>query len=320
MRSFLLLSLVGLVAGVTPVEKATCAVDSGEAVSDATDAAMFVWAASKRCGKVGMDVKCEIDASASVKSVNSMINVILKAVNKCDGLHTANKACALKASGLTEHTAALSAAAGMAYQKCPSLFGQKPAAAAMGAIAAPVMCTVDIKNTAKHLFHVTKLLTKTTQKCEDNTSKDCTVNALDVSGSFAGMGSWLAGAVGHCKRTTALAGAGAAKADTRVSLCAQAATALIEQTLKVAQDGVELSELCGAEPAPAPAPANQAVIVREVQVPRLFELFGGKSGDNTSMNLVLGAFLPVTAIVSFVGGRYYASRGAQIRDVMSDHE
>merc|ERR1711988_9442 len=209
--------------------------------------------------------KCEIDASASVKSVNSMINVILKAINKCDGLHTANKACALKASGLTEHTAALSAAAGMAYQKCPSLFGQAKAPAAMGAIAAPVMCTVDIKNTAKHLFHVTKLLTKTGNKCEGGASNGCTVNALDVTGSFAGMGSWLAGAMGHCKRTSVLAGAAAAaKADTRVSLCAQAATALIEQTLKVAQDGVELSELCGAEPAPAPAPANQAVVIREV--------------------------------------------------------
>jgi len=268
-----------------------------------------------------MDVKCEIDASASVKSVNSMINVILKAVNKCDGLHTANKACALKASGLTEHTAALSAAAGMAYQKCPSLFGKGKAPAAMGAIAAPVMCTVDIKNTAKHLFHVTKLLTKTGNKCEGGASNGCTVNALDVTGSFAGMGAWLAGAVGHCQRTTAVAGAAAAaKADSREALCAEAAGALIEQTMKVSQDGVQLSELCGEAPAPAPAPANQAVIVREVQVPRLFEQFGGKSSDNTSMNFVLGAFLPVTAIVSFVGGRYYASRNSQMRDVMSDHE
>merc|ERR550537_268348 len=171
MRSFLLLSLVGLVASPSSVEQAQCAVDSGEAVSDATDAAMFIWAASKRCGKVGMDVKCEIDASASVKSVNSMINVILKAVNKCDGLHTANKACALKASGLTEHTAALSAAAGMAYNKC-----------------------------------------------EGGASNGCTVNALDVTGSFAGMGAWLAGAVGHCARSTAIAGAAAAKKDSRAEL------------------------------------------------------------------------------------------------------
>merc|ERR1712070_650396 len=215
---------------------------------------------------------------------------------------------------------ALAAAMGMAYQKCPSLFGQKPAAPAMGAIAAPVMCTVDIKNTAKHLFHVTKLLTKTGNKCEGGASNGCTVNALDVTGSFAGMGAWLAGAVGHCQRTSAVAGAAAAKADSREALCAEAAGALIEQTMKVSQDGVELSEICAAAPAPAPAPANQAVIVREVQVPRLFEQFGGKSSDNTSMNFVLGAFLPVTAIVSFVGGRYYATRNSQIREVMSDHE
>merc|ERR1712070_4820 len=215
---------------------------------------------------------------------------------------------------------ALAAAMGMAYQKCPSLFGKGKAPAAMGAIAAPVMCTVDIKNTAKHLFHVTKLLTKTGNKCEGGASNGCTVNALDVTGSFAGMGAWLAGAVGHCQRTSAVAGAAAAaKADSREALCAEAAGALLEQTMKVSQDGVELSELCTPH-APAPAPANQAVIVREVQVPRLFEQFGGKSSDNTSMNLVLGAFLPVTAIASFVGGRYYAARNSQMREVMSDHE
>merc|ERR1712070_199384 len=215
---------------------------------------------------------------------------------------------------------ALAAAMGMAYQKCPSLFGQKPAAPAMGAIAAPVMCTVDIKNTAKHLFHVTKLLTKTGNKCEGGASNGCTVNALDVTGSFAGMGAWLAGAVGHCQRTSAVAGAAAAaKADSREALCAEAAGALLEQTMKVSQDGVELSELCTPH-APAPAPAAQPVVVEEEQVPRLFEQFGGESSDNTSMNLVLGAFLPVTAIVSFVGGRYYAARNSQMREVMSDHE
>merc|ERR1719174_2006082 len=137
------------------------------------------------------------------------------------------------------------------------MFGQKPAGAAMGAIAAPVMCTVDIKNTAKHLFHVTKLLTKTGNKCEGGASNGCTVNALDVTGSFAGMGAWLAGAVGHCSRTTAVAGAAAAKADSREALCAEAAGALLEQTMKVSQDGVELSELCGGA-APAPAPAGFA--------------------------------------------------------------
>lgn len=90
--------------------------------------------------------------------------------------------------------------------------------------------------------------------------------------------------------------------------------------MKVSQDGVELSELCASKEEEPAAPATQPIVVEEEQVPRLFELFGGKSSDNTSMNLVLGAFLPVTAIVSFVGGRYYAARNSQMRDVMSDHE
>merc|ERR1712159_666089 len=212
-----------------------------------------------------------------------------------------------KASGLTEHTAALAAAAGMAVQKCPQLLNMSTAAPAMGALAAPVMCTVDLKNTAKHLFHSVKLLTKTHDQCE-NSHHDCTVDSLDVAGSLAGFGSWLSGAIGHCSRTTALAGVNASKADTRGVLCAQAATALVEQTLKVAQDGVELSKLCKSDEPEAPkakAVTPTQTVVGYVQTPRLYEQEGVLGGSST-LNFVLGALLPVTAIASFVGGRFYA--------------
>merc|ERR1711957_194566 len=95
-----------------------------------------------------------------IKSVNSMINVILKAVDKCDGLHTVNKECGLQAGKLTEHMAALSAATGQVYQKCPS--AAVPNGKMMGPIAAPVMCTVDLKNTAKGLFKAVKGSRRTT--------------------------------------------------------------------------------------------------------------------------------------------------------------
>merc|ERR1712167_435631 len=98
------------------------------------------------------------------------------------------KECALKASGLTEHTASLAAGAGMVYQKCPAV--ATPNVGGLGALAAPVMCTIDLKNTAKHLFKAVRVLTKTKGACKDNTSKGCAVNALDVVGSFSGFGAW----------------------------------------------------------------------------------------------------------------------------------
>merc|ERR1712216_646062 len=118
-------------------------------------------------GDVDLKVKCSVDISATIKSVASMINVILKTVDKCDALHTANKKCGMQAGQLGEHVAGLSAAAGMVYQKCTGVgspYNQAAANAAaaananhifngqnqgtgMGAVAAPVMCTMDLKNT-----------------------------------------------------------------------------------------------------------------------------------------------------------------------------
>merc|ERR1712118_432430 len=88
--------------------KGQCLVDSGEAVSDAMDAALFIWSAAKRCGKANLELKCAIDITAAVKSVNSMVNVLLRTLDKCDALHGANKACGMQASKLTEYTAGLS--------------------------------------------------------------------------------------------------------------------------------------------------------------------------------------------------------------------
>merc|ERR1712072_808825 len=99
--------------------------------------------------------------------------------------------------------------------------------------------------------------------------------------------------------------------------------------------GVELSKEC--EPSrrrrksPAPAPVTAPVTVVEVQVPRLYSNEenddGKKKQDDASapisVNLMLGAFLPVTAIVGFVGGRVFAnrrSRTTQTREFMSDNE
>lgn len=315
MRSFVLLSILGLaVADVSPGKQGDCLVDSGEAVSDAMDASLFIWAAYKRCGKVGMVIKCEIDVSSAVKAVNGMINVILKAVDKCDGLNTANKECGLEAGKLTKHISGLAAASGIVAQKCMKNVAEP---AAMGDIAPPVMCTIDLKNTLKQLFKAVKHIRRSQEDCKKEDRRYCAANALDIVSSFSAMGGYLAGAVGQCRRTQP----GVANPDTRTELCAQASSDLVHHTMEVAQSGIQMSQKCE-EKNPAPAPAPPSVTVTEVEVPRLFEL-DGKVHSTSSANLILGAFLPITAIVGFVGGRYYANnraRSQQTREFMSDHE
>merc|ERR1712127_923576 len=65
---------------------------------------------------------------------------------------------------------------------------------------------------------------------------------------------------------------------------------------------------------------NDAVKTVKVMVeePRLFEQ--GKPVESSNTNFVLVGFLPITAIVSFVGGRLYARRNAQARACVDDEE
>lgn len=193
-------------------------------------------------------------------------------------------------------------------------------------------CALNLKNTAKHLFHAIRALEKNHHRCHHKHSHMCTSNILDIAASFSGFGAFVAGTVGQCKRTTDN------DADNRKSLCAQASAALLEIALKVSKDGVDLDHYCKPHHAPAPAPhagpAGVVVIEREEDRGyqadaqgdgplRLFELDGKADGNTSMMNFVLGAFLPVTAIVSFVGGRAWANRRSRIqqtREFMSDEE
>merc|ERR1719379_2684837 len=147
-----------------------------------------------------------------------MINIILKVVNKCHGLNTANKECGLAASQFTEHIAGLSAASAEVAQKCPAIAAKK--APGLGVIASPVMCTIDIKNAAKGLFKTVKTSQANKDLCEEK-GLNCDKNILDITASVAGMGGFIAGAVGQCRRTTLFGGT--SNTDTRFSVCTQAA-------------------------------------------------------------------------------------------------
>jgi hypothetical protein len=304
MRCLVLLTLLGFTAGEpTMAEKGQCLVDSGEAVSDAMDAALFIWAAAKRCGKTNLQLKCAIDITAAVKSVNSMVNVLLHTLDKCDALHGAHKACGMQASKLTEQTAGLGQAAEMVAQKC-----EKNAVVAPSTGTAAVMCTLSLKNTGKHLFKTINALQKSKSACSTGDHEACTANILEIVASFAAVGEYIAGTVGQCQRAS-----GALKSRTKEELCAGAVQGLVHHTAKAAEAGINLKGACS-------APKNIVVLEQPV---RLYAQDGVKVAGVPVMNFVLGAFLPITAIVGFVGGRFYAGRRVrteQTREFMSDNE
>merc|ERR1719375_587860 len=103
------------------------------------------------------------------------------------------------------------------------------------------MCTIDIKNAAKGLFKTVRTSQAHSNACATK-GLDCDKNILDITASVAGMGGFIAGAVGQCRRTTLLGGT--SSTDTRYSVCTQAVTQLIEYLMEVSKDGISLAQKC----------------------------------------------------------------------------
>merc|ERR1740127_303596 len=242
-----------------------------------------------------------------------MVNVLLHTLDKCDALHGANKACGMQASKLTEQTAGLGQAAEMVAQKC-----EKNAVVAPSTGTAAVMCTLSLKNTGKHIFKAISAIQKVNPSCASGDGEACAANALEIIASFAAMGEYLAGTVGQCQRAT-----GALASRTKEELCAGAVQGLVHFTAKAAEAGVNLKGACGPKITVGIEQAQQPGTVVIEEGTRLYAQDGVKVAGVPVANFVLGAFLPITAIVGFVGGRFYAGRRArteQTREFMSDNE
>merc|ERR1719174_1412440 len=99
MRSFVLLAGLCLAGAADTSE---CALNGARAVDDLLDSATYIWASVQRCqkpgtgNKKGNQVLCSLDVSSAIEATNAMVNVILKAVEKCGGLEDGNSKCHLQ--------------------------------------------------------------------------------------------------------------------------------------------------------------------------------------------------------------------------------
>jgi len=355
-----------------------CIVDGSEAAEDLMDAGVFIWAATKRCAdadKVGL--KCEIDVVSAVMSVNSMINIILRAVAKCGQLDTVNPKCGLATSDLLVNLEGIAAASGAVTQYCshtpppapppppqlppspsvtPAPQGSPCATVGPPRISAqksptlrrlnwedghePAMCAVDVKNSMKSIFKAIMAFSTVKKDCEEG-ERRCAKNALKIVAALAGMGEYLAGTVGHCSHQAG------------VTECGQAAAMLVKHLTLVGHTGIDMQEECGGGggsrrrkddsrrrrrrrrkdsrrrrksseeesdsrrrssttgtttygPYPNPFQASRLDELDESEDVGTEEK--SESDIDMSTNLILAAFLPVSAVLGFVGGGFYARR------------
>merc|ERR1711959_215734 len=236
-----------------------------------------------------------MDVSAAIESVNAMVNVILKAVEDCEGLQGENEKCGLAVGVLTKSFAGLAAASSGVAAKCaykldflvqqPGITTGTSALASAAKQASFGACLVDVKDTTKSLFKATKRILTVTDNCDGEHKRDCAHNALKIVAAFSSMGQYLAGAIGRCSPNTV-----ANKGLREGGQCAEQVDELVRYLTDVGRAGVGLHENCeeGAE--------------------RLYQLEHGVEMQNggNSMTIALAALLPIGAVLGFVGGSRFA--------------
>lgn len=268
-------------------------------------------------GQNADDIRCAMDISASIEAVTRMVNVIADALDDCDVAFNGDDGeCGQAVGVLTRASAGLSASSAGVLAKCPSeLNGFQPMHTVASTFAAIPgkkanyklpqtglgssfgQCIVHVKATMTSIFKAVKRIMTIPHECKDPTDHDCVDNAIKIVSAFSAIGSSLAGALGECTPSTA---PNADKTKDQ-SECAQHSLALVQQVNNVFRSGVELDHKCHVD-----------------DFDRLY-IDGGaeeKKKEDNSVTRVLAALIPLTAVVSFIGGSRIAR--SQARDMDSE--
>jgi hypothetical protein len=275
-------------------------------------------------------IRCSLDISSAIESVNGMVNVILKAVNACGKLKTKNHKCGLAVGVLTEGYAGLAAASSGIVAKCPNKLnnfhpletvGQAMANAGASAGAgnnwghgnAPTIpgnphlvnlqggaslgqCIVNVKNTMKSLFKAIARIMTIKHNCKDPDSKKCAHNDLKVMTGLIGMGEYMSGAIGKCTPYNA-----ENLPQKERAMCSMYSLKLVQQLGVVDRASIAMSKACeitGAQRARLYAEDN--------------EDFAESGNNDAPFSLGLVALFPVAAVLSFVAGKRFGKTRTQV--------
>jgi len=279
----------------------------------------------KRCDDAKEQTKCAIDISNAVESTTGMVNVIMKTLERCSHLGLEHTKCGKASSELTQSLAGVTAASLEVKEKCPKDFASgfgttaitPPTVAAVTAQhdwhhASAAMCVVDLKESAHSLFSSISAFSMIKTDCEGEAGKRrCAANTLKIVSALAELGHYMVGALGHCTKNI------------KITHCGGEVAELVGAVTEFSSASIQMSEHCSAE---ASARAGEKTVAIEVPVevgvtPRLYsESQGTDHSTGGVLNIALAAFLPITAIVSFVGGRFLASRRASPQEYVLPQE
>jgi hypothetical protein len=277
------------------------------------DGVVYIFASIVRCGPGANDmVRCTLDVSAAIESVNKMVNIIVKAVDKCGAITTSKPQCGIAIGELTRSMAGLTSASAGIVAKCPNkangghpldTVGDTMAAAASSNDASDTaqangggfsntfgQCTINVKNSVKSLFKAVKRAMVLSDDCATPGSLECSHNAVKLVDAFVGLAEYISGAVAKCGQKEA----------NRVNAgCAEMSARLTHATGEVGVAGTALAAAC------APTEAER-LYLDSIDNKKV-----AAAPASSSLTFALAAFLPVTAVVAFVGGK----RMAKVRSV-----
>jgi len=263
-----------------------CAGDGVKAVDQATDAAIYIWAATKRCGNPKDEkVKCAMDITSSMTAVGNVANIIVGALDECGVIKTANKGCGLLAGQLITSIAALAGdSAGMLDACKPNKFeghaADNLAAIKLNSDTDLGKCIIDAKDSLASMFDAIASLKKLQKG-------DKTHNTLQTISALASLGQAVAAAVNDCSAFKGGKG-------NQNAACASRTLGGVSELHRIADLAESMASTCKASAS------------------RLYLENGKNTGAITknSMSLTLAAFLPVAAVLGFVFGRRFSKARA----------
>jgi len=295
---FAMLSLGSMLLAAGDLAAATdteCALDGAKAVDSATDAAIYIWAATKRCGNpkdltskthlTDSHVKCWMDITSAATAVDNVANIIVAALDKCGVIKVAGNECGLSAAKL------VTAVGGFSSSIIGMLGGCKKPGKSENLADIKLdrdtdlgQCLIDAKDALASIFDAAAILNNLDKN--NHGDKSLEKNALGVISALASLGQFVAAAVSDCST--------AGGKPNKNAECASGTLGAISELHSIAALGESMAATC------------------KSTASRLYLENGKNTGAITknSMSLTLAAFLPVAAVLGFVFGRRFSKARA----------
>jgi len=307
-----------LILGMMATANGDCTLHSSKAVGHGIEAALYVWAATKRCTGAVLEeagVKCEQDVTAAIEEVVAMANDIADMVAQCNDIKDDNHKCASLVTDLVSKTAGLAHDGGALADQCgkvikdPKLDTQaryrSHSAKGLGRKEWLGGCTVYSGLAMNSLFWANNAIKGAKQNCgKDGSKGSCTTSSLNVLSVISNMGAFLGHSVSKCKSYAASQAdpknwnAGS-EVDTYAEDCAASVLESIADLTGVAKIGLQLKDACFVSDA------------------RLFIENGSTEvTEPAGSNLIvfgLAAMVPIAAVLSFIAGNRFAKARRQTR-------